>query len=73
MLLDIHDTIVRLQNDEGWRVCVSIDRYDGEYFGTCKFDAIDTFDSEDEAKQHSIVFGQEIIDGKHADFSIKDL
>ena len=64
---------VKLQNDEGWRVCVSIDRYDGEDFGTCKFDASDTFDSEDEAKQHSIFFGQEIIEGQHAGLSVKDL
>lgn len=54
----------QLADDSRWTITVTIKRDEGGRIVTQSFSAGNTFETKDEAIQHSIHFGQQIIDGQ---------
>ena len=56
----------QLADDSRWTLNVTLSRHDGEQLIEQSFSAANLFDTEEEAMQHCINFGRQIIDGQVA-------
>ena len=54
----------QLSDGSQWTMDITIERDEGGRIVTGSFNASNTFETKDEAIQHSIHFGRQIIDGK---------
>jgi hypothetical protein len=63
----------QLADSGEWTVNVVILRHHSDRVASRQFSASSTFRSRDETVRHCLAFGQQIIDGKSEECSVKDL
>ena len=54
----------QLADSSRWTLNIVIERHEGGKVNTMPFSAADTFETRDEAMQHCVHFGHQIVDGK---------
>lgn len=70
---EIHPAPYQLRDSGDWTISIEIWLHTGSELRTRNFSAANTFRTKDEAIQHCINFGKQIIDGKLENLTVTDL
>lgn len=70
---EIHATPQRLVDSGRWNMHLTITKFSGPSVTEKMFSAANTFKTEQEAIEHCISFGKQIIDGKSPGCTVADL